>query len=908
MSKRGRSFAEWLFDTTLALYPGEFRERFADEMRAFVRERETEARYLGVTGRSRLALHLVVDTLRMAPAARFDAWRAQHHRHAAERERRARERRLQQGERMDLLLQDLRYGLRSLRKWPGFAFVAVSTLALGIGANTAIFSVVNAALLRPLPWPDPDRLVVVWGTRGANQQNGVAYLDYLDWKRQTTSFEDLGVVRGQSVNLTGGDTPERLFGTFATASTFRLLNASVASGRLFTEAETEVATKQPVAVLSDGLWRRRFGARPDVVGSTLVLNGQTFTVVGILRPGFEAPLGTPDVWMPIGYYPNKGDLELRGRGGVWVFGRLKPDASLARAQSELDAVTKRLEQLYPNTNQGLGANVQDLKDQIVGPARAPLLLLLSAVGVVLLIACANVANLQLARAASRRRELSVRAALGAGRARLLRQLLTESLVLSILGGALGIGIAYAGVRWLATKLQANAPDMIPGTFYGPIAIEKPVLLFAIAATTLAGVLFGLLPAWQASRADLHDSLSVRAEGASGVRLGVRRGLVVGQIALCMMLLVSAGLLTRSLMALAQVKPGFDTDRLLTLQFRLPAAKYDTEAKIAEMFTRTIAEIRAVPGVQSAALVRATPLGGNGESFPYAVDGRPEPTGKDATTLQANIVSPGYFETMKISRLSGRDFTMNDRDGAARVVIVNEQLATRVWPGTSALGKQIRIGGPDEPWATVVGVVGTVKHFQLTEHAIDQAYFPYLQRPLIFTEVVVRATGDPANVANGVRAAIWRVDRDQPVWGIRVMDRVLERALGQPKFTMWLTSSFAFVALLLAMLGVYGVISYSVAQRTHEVGLRIALGAQGGQVVRMIVAEGSRLVGVAIVIGIVAALGATRLIRTQLFGITPSDPLTFGLVTLVLAVVAIVACYLPARRASRVDPMVALRVE
>jgi putative ABC transport system permease protein len=903
--RRTRSLAERWYEAALTLYPRDFREQFADEMRAFVREREAEARFRGTFGLARLAVDLALDVARTAPAARLHEWNLRHHRWAAERERRARERRIHQGEGMDRLFQDLRYGLRTLRKWPGFAFVAVMTLALGIGANTAIFSVVNAALLRELPWPDPDRLVIVWGTLGANRQNGVAYLDYLDWQRQSTSFDELGVIRGQSVNLTGGDTPERVIGSFVTASTFRLLHASVASGRLFTEAETQVATKQPVAVLNDALWRNRFGARPDILGSTLLLNGQPFTVVGIMRPGFEAPLGTPDVWMPIGYYPNKGDLELRGRGGVLAFGRLKGGVTPERAQADLDAVTKRLEQLYPTTNKGVGANVQDLKGQLVGPAKAPLLLLLSAVGVVLLIACANVANLQLARATSRRRELSVRAALGAGRARLMRQLLTENLMLSVLGGLIGIGLAYAGVRWLSTKLASN---VLPGTFYGTVGIEQPVLLFALGVTIFAGVLFGLFPAWQASRADLHDSLTIRVEGAGGGRLAMRRALVVGQIALCLMLLVSAGLLTRSLMALSQVKPGFNPDHLLTLQFRLPAAKYDNEGKIADMFTRAIAEIRAVPGVQSAALVRATPLGGNGETLPYSIDGRTDEAGQNPPTLQAQIVSPGYFETMMIRRLAGRDFMMNDRGDAPRVAIVNEQLANRMWPGQSALGKRIRIGGPDEPWSTVVGVVGTVKHFRLTESPIDQAYVPYMQRALIFTEVVVRTAGDPTSVAGAVRGAIWRVDRDQPVWGVRSVSRILIGALGQPKFIMWLTASFAFVALLLATLGVYGVMSYTVAQRTHEVGLRMALGAQGREVVRMIVAEGTRLVVVALIIGLAASFGVTRLLSAQLFGIEPRDPFTFGAVTVVLAVVALVACYVPARRASRVDPMVALRVE
>jgi putative ABC transport system permease protein len=541
---------------------------------------------------------------------------------------------------------------------------------------------------------------------------------------------------------------------------------------------------------------------------------------------------------------------------------------------------------------------------MVGPVRTPLLIVLGAVGIVLLIACANVANLQLARAAARRRELSVRTALGAGRSRLVRQLLTESLVLSLVGGALGVLIARWGVTVLANELAATVP------VNGGIALDASVLLFASAVTLGAGLLFGSAPAWQYSRADVHDALAVRGDGgaARGGRFSARSVLVAAQLALSVVLLVSAGLLTRSLAALARVEPGFDHLHTMTLQFRLPVAKYKTEAQIADMFTRTLEEMRRVPGVESAALVRATPLNGNGESYPYFVADKPVADPQAAPTAQLNVVSPGYFATLRIRRLAGRDFSIDDRDGAARVVIVNEQLARHVWPTESALGKRIRIGGNDSSWATVVGVVGTTKHFRLSEDPLDQAYVPYLQRPLIFTEAVVRAAGDPSTLANAIRGAVWRVDRDQPVWRVRTMDRVLEEARGGPKLTVWLMTAFAAVALVLAAIGVYGVMSYAVARRTQEVGIRMALGARRAQVLAMVLREGMRTIGLALVVGLAVAAAATRLLASQLFGVSTTDPLTFVIVPVLLGLVALAACYVPALRASRVDPLVALRAD
>jgi putative ABC transport system permease protein len=900
MNALGRSVGEWVFRGLLRLYPRVFRDRFLDEMVEFFHDRRNEQRHRsGARGIARLWLHVIADIAISAPKQHVRALRA-----ASARELPwASPEYPEETHTMDTLRQDLRYALRTLARHPAFAVVASLTLALGIGATTAIFSVVDAALLRPLPWPDVDRLVMVYGARGESR-TGVVYLDFKDWREQSSAFQELGVVRGQSVNLTGGDTPDRVFGTFATAGIFRMLGASPLQGRLFTDAETEVATKAPVAVVSEATWRTRFGSRPDMVGRTLILNGQAFTVIGIMRPGFQAPLGTPDIWLPLGYYPNKGDLELRGRAGVGVLGKLKPNVSVERAQRDLDAIMARLARLYPTTNAGLGANVRPLAQEVVGDARTPLMIVLAAVATVLLIACANVANLQLARGTARRRELSVRAALGAARRRLVRQLLTESLVLSLVGGLAGLGIAYLGVRWLAGVV----PDLL--NLYGEISVNRGVLGFAALVTLATGLAFGLAPAWMASRTRLQETLTLRGDSGAA-RLSAHSAMVVGQVALCVVLLVSAGLLTRSLIALARLDPGFDPEQVLTLQFRVPATKYDNEEKIAGMFTRTIAEIRSVPGVERAALARATPLNGNGERIAYEIVG--SGTGPvDPAKLPAanrNIVSDGYFETMRIPRLAGRDFTPGDRAGAPVVAIVNEQLARKIAPQGSAIGKQVRIMDADEPAAaTVVGVVGNAKHFGLNEQQLDQVYVPFGQKPLIFTEVVVRTAGDPMSVANAVKSAVWRVDRDQPVWRVRPLTMSIGEQLGSRQFTMRLLGTFAVLAVLLAVIGVYGVMSYAVARRTQEMGVRMALGARATQVVRLVLGQGMRTIAIGIAIGLVGSFGATRLIRTQLFGVGPTDPLTFVWVPIALAAVAMVACYLPARRASRVDPVVALRAE
>jgi putative ABC transport system permease protein len=890
------SIVERIYRASLVLYPRAFRDRFGDEMREFARLRIHVAQRRGLAAYTSEAIGLFSDLAATLPKqwiTRFD-----------ERRRAARDfgdpsLDALPRDNMDIIIQDLRFAVRSLARRPAFTIVAALTLALGIGANTAIFSVVNAVLIRPLPYNNPDRVMLVWGTQGTQLNQGVVYADYVDWRARNRTFSEMGALRGQSVNLTGGDTPDRLIGSFVSASLFRVVGTKLSQGRLFTEAETEVATKAPVAILQYEAWRSRFGSRADMLGKTIVVNGTTFTVVGITAPNTPMPLGAPDIYLPIGYYPNAKGLD-RGVRGILVAARLKPGVSIAAAQRDLSNIAKQLEQEYPATNAATGAQVISLKEQMVGGLRESLLIILGAVAVVLLIACANVANLQLARGAARSRELSVRAALGAGRARIAQQLLTESIVLSIVGGVAGMAVAVGLTKALVTLIGPQLPvDAMD------IRLDVPVLLFALAISIATGILFGLAPAWQASRSNLNDMLRSRMSG-NLASVATRNSLVIVQLALSLALLASAGLLTRSLMALQHVDPGFDGSNLLTAQFRLPAAKYDSPDKIWAMFDRTVQELRAIPGVESAALVRASPLSQNGESYSIEVEGKPAVKAGDAPQMLVNSVTPGYFSTMRIPVLLGHDIAPTDRMGSPGVIVVNKSFADATWPNQSPLGKRIKINSDD--WRTVVGVVGDTKHYTLNEKQLLQGYIPHAQRPQIFTSIVVRAKGNALDLVKPVREAIWRVDRDQPVWRFRAMEQDLDAVVASNKTMMMLTGLFALVALLVAAVGIYGVLSYTMTQRTQEVGIRIALGAEMRDVRRMVLGEGLRLIALAVFIGLVVSLGATRLLRNQLFGVAPLDVLTFVAVTVILAGVAILACYVPAWRASRIDPMVALRSE
>ena len=802
---------------------------------------------------------------------------------------------------MVTLVQDARYAVRTLRRRPAFTLVSAITLALGIGATSAIFGVVDALLFRPLRYPNAHEIVVVTMTRGTSLDEPASYPDFIDWREQARSFQSLAVIRSQSVNLTGRESPERLTGAFVTSSLFSLLGADPLVGRLFTPDETEVGTGRPVAVLSEGAWRRLFGADESIVGRTLVLNGNPLQVIGIVPSSFNFFAGT-DVWLPITYYPNTAGLTRKDHS-MTVVGRLKPGVTIAAAQAEMSAIGTRLAEQYPAENGGAGVYIESLHTLLVGDVRAPLYIVLGAVALLLVIACANVANLQLSHAVARRREMTVRAALGAGRSRLARQLLTESVILAALGGTLGVAVAYGGV---AVLLKIIPIDL---TFFSPISVDARVMAFAALISLATGVVFGLAPALHASRASLKDALGTRTGGLAARigRVELRGAFVVAQIALSVVLLIGAGLLARTLMKLQRVDLGFDTSNLLTMEFRLPATKYSEPQQISQFFTRAIGEIRAVPGVTNAALVRAVPLSGNSDSRAYAVDGVPEPEKGRAPILQLNTVSPGYFRTVGLPLIAGRDVTEHDDAQALPVAIVNETFARREWPNASALGQRIRFID-SETWRTVVGVARDAKHFGPADEPTPQAYVPYMQSPQIFTSVVVRARRDPMALGTAVREAIWRVDRDQPVWKLRTMDTLVDNALGSKRVLLGLVAAFATVAVVLAGVGIYGVMSFAVTQRTPEVGVRMALGARGTEVLRMIVGQGLRLTIIALAIGLVASLGAMRVLANQLFGVSPSDPVTYAAVPLLLAIVSALACYLPARRASRLDPLVALRRE
>jgi len=803
---------------------------------------------------------------------------------------------------MDTLLQDLRFTLRTLARQPAFTLVAVLTLMLGIGANTAIFTIVNAVLLSPLPYPDADRLVLLWGAQGGNQQTLMSVPDVVDLRDRSRTLESVGIIRVQSVNLTGTGEPDRLVGNFVSAATLEILGARVAMGRTFTRAETEIGTGQQVAVVSSASWKTRFGGDSAMLGRTLLLNGRPHTVIGVTSAEYQDPYPGVDVYLPITSAPNAAWFS-RGNTTVWAVGRLKPGVTLEAAQRDLTSITTQLTAEYPTTNAGIGVAVSALQANLTGNVKAPLLIVLASVAVVLLIACANVANLLLARAAARRREMALRSALGAGRSRLVRQLLTESLVLFAAGGITGVLVA----QWATRVLVAAAPGGLP--VYREVGMDLRVLAFTVAVTVVAGLLFGAAPAVHAARLDLNEALKLRpADGAIGRRVDARSVFVALQLALCIVLLVGAGLLTRSLITLQQVNPGFEPKGLLTAEFRLPQAKYKDSVVVRAFMERAIAEIRAVPGVRSAALVGAIPMSGNWGSISYVAAGQAEPAPGQAPSTQQNSITSGFFATMRIPMVRGRDFDSRDAVNSAPVAIINEELARRSWPGQDPIGKQIRLVGPPDVSVTVVGVVGNIRHRTLSEPPTPQMYNPIAQAGGIFSSIVVRTDGDPMALARTVRGAIWAVDPDQPVWKIRSQQSLVERDTAGSQFTMRLISGFALIALLLAVVGVYGVMSYAVEQRTREVGIRMALGAHHQAVVRMVLGRGLRVVAVATVVGVVAAYGAAKLLRNQLFGVGAADPLTFVAVPLVLASVAALACYLPARRAARVDPVIALRSE
>jgi putative ABC transport system permease protein len=804
---------------------------------------------------------------------------------------------------MNTLWQDLRFGFRMLRKSPVFTTVAVIALALGIGANTAIFSVVNAVLLSPLPFGNPDRLVMIWenDTQEGNPRNQVAPANYIDFRERNRTFEQLAfLTQTAGVNLTGGDQPERIESSAVSANFFSLLKVQPVLGPGF-RPEDEKPDAEPVVVLSYGLWQRRFGGDTNIIGKTLTIEGQSASVVGVAPRGFQFP-EKAEMWGPM---PLAGeDAKVRARHSLLVIGRLKPDATLAEAKADLSTIASQLATEYPETNTGRGATLLTIKDQLVGDVQPALIILLGAVGFVLLIACANVANLSLARGAARQKELAVRLTLGATRGRLVRQLLTESVLLSLMGGVLGLLLAVWGIDFLLALGPTKVPR-IEG-----VRLNWMVLGFTMSLSVLTGIIFGLVPALQASKPDLNESLKETERGASGGvgRVRARGLLVISEVALALVLLIGAGLLIKSFVRLQRVELGFNPENVLTMQLSLPFANYKEPNQVTAFYTQLTERVRHLPGVQAVGIVSRLPLAGDRSTSSLAIEGRPVETGK-SPEAHFRIITPDYFRAMGMVLRDGREFTADDRADAPPVVIINETVARTFWPGEQALGKRVKLGpNPNSPWVTVVGVVNDARNFGLDAEAKSEVYVSYLQNPPNRVRLVVRTGPDPTSVLAAIKREIQMMDKDLPVAQVRTMEQLLGEAVAQRRLNMVLLAVFSSVALLLAAVGLYGVMAYSVTQRTHEIGVRMALGAQSADVMRLIVGQGMVLTLIGVGTGIVGAFLLTRVMSGLLYGVSATDPVIFGSIALLLTAVAFLACYLPARRASKVDPMVALRYE
>jgi putative ABC transport system permease protein len=809
---------------------------------------------------------------------------------------------------MGNLLQDLRYGFRMLLKRPGFAFVTIVTLSLGIGANSAIFTVVNAALLRPLPYREPERLVHLWETTPRQQfgEREASYPDYLDWKANNQVFEDVAGYTKRSFTLTGRDTPERLEGAAVTDNFLQVLGVEPALGRSFRPGEGLPNTARLV-LLSHGLWQRRFGGDPNIVGQTLALNGESYEVIGVLPERFQfAPANTAELWATLN--PNDGQVSRRFMHWLNIIARLKPNVSIEQAQAGMGSVAQAIAQGDPASHTGTAIKVISLHEQIVGNIRPILLVLLCAVCFVLMIACANVANLLLARSTARRKEIAIRTALGAGRARLIRQLLTESMALALLGGAVGLVLAQWGVDLLLAGIPAAQAKTMP--YLQGLTIDSRVLLFTIGVSLLTGVVFGLAPALQSSKLNLQESLKEGGKTSAAQTHGrLRSLLVVSEIALALVLLVGAGLMLKSLVRLLAVDPGFNPDNLLTLRVLLPMTKYPEDAQLAAFHQQLIEHVENLPGVKGVGSVNILPLlGGNTATF--VPEGRPAPPPGEEVESNIRDVSSSYFRVMSVPLIRGRYFTDQDTAQTPPVLIINQTLANRLFPGQDAVGQRLIYPKLEMPPFEIVGVVGDEKVTGLDKAITPVVYGPYLQAPNNSISLVVRTNSDPNSIAMAVRSEIQALDPDLPVFDVRTMGQIIDSSPSTflRRYPAFLIGVFATVALALAMIGIYGVISYSVTQRTHEIGVRMALGARQLDIFKMILGQGLILTLIGIGSGLLAALLLTRFLSSLLFGVSAADPLTYIAVSLPLIAVALLACYIPARRATRVDPMVALRYE
>ncbi len=815
---------------------------------------------------------------------------------------------------MDSLIQDVRYAIRQLTRSPGFTAVAVLTLALGLGANTAIFSLVHGVLLRPLPYPEPERLAMVWLNNPGEgiDKDVTSFPHFADWRQQARSFDQLVAYSGGGFILTGRGEPEQLRGARVAAGFFPMLGVPAIHGRGLLDEENQPG-REKVVVLGHGLWQRRFGGDPAIVGQAVSLSGATYTVVGVMPRGFqfpeEAELWTP--LAPVGPY----EQFLAARGSLWlsVTGRLKPGVPLPAAQAEMDTVASAINKAYPDRSQ-YGVKLEALHQTVSGDVRPALLLLLGAVGLVLLIACANVANLLLARASSRRREIAIRSALGAGRGRVIRQLLTESLLLGLTGGVLGVILARTGVEAFVAANPAALPRL------ETVQVDGTILLFALAASILTGLVFGLVPAIQTFREAVSEHLGDATRGSSegGRSQRLRASFVVAETALALVLLVGAGLLVRSFVRILNLNPGLDASRVVTLGLTLPDARYPEADRIHAFYERLLTDLRALPGVRSAGGSSSLLLSRLPNSGTLRVEGvAPPPPGTPEEPVTTDSVTTGFFETLSVPLKSGRLFEERDAHPpealrarpVPTVVVVNEALVRRFFPGQDPVGRRITFGNPSNPrviWSEIVGVVGDVRRSGLDKEPRAEAYAYQGQVPDNSLYLTVRADGDLLAVARAAQRAVWAVDPDLPISGVRPLADLLRGTVAERRLSMGLLAAFGALALLLAAIGIYGVMAFSTAARTRELGIRLALGAAPRDVLHLILRDGAKVAALGVGLGVVGALAASRFLSSMLFGVSATDPVTFAAVVGLLGSASLLACYIPARRATRVDPMVALR--
>ncbi|MBV8858087.1 MAG: ABC transporter permease [Acidobacteria bacterium] len=806
------------------------------------------------------------------------------------------------------LWRDLGFAARMLWKNPGFTAVAVLAVALGVGANTTIFSVVNALLLRPFAYETTQRVVMVWerGVDQTNNRNSVAPANYMDWRDQTRVFEELAAYGQQHFSINEGEQPERVPGAVVTPSLFRVLAARAERGRTFSEEEGK-AGADPVVLIKHSLWLERFGADPDIVGRTVRIDNKPRTVVGVMPEEFDFPLNACQVWAPLAF--DADDAKDRDNHYLQVVGLMRPGVSVAQADAEVRAVADRARTLYPDTNGGRTAFAESLTDSFTRGPKPYIIVLLGAVGFVLLIACANVANLLLVRASSRQRELAVRTALGASRWRLIRQLLTESLLLALIGGAAGLLFSVWGVDFISKGMPPTFTKYIPG--WKHMRIDSTVLLFTLGASVLTGIVFGIVPALQATRTNLNEALKEGGQrGSTGGRNLMRSVLVVAEVALSLVLLAGAGLMVRSFYEMMRADLGLRPDGVLVAQMSLPKAAYPEKAQSVDFYERLVARMRALPGVASAAAINFVPMSRDGNSSSqFYVEGRPAPPPDRRPYANYNVVTPGYFETAGTRVLRGRGFQESDDERAPLVCVVNETLARHMFPGEDPVGHRLVVSEKEAPWE-IVGVSADVKNEDLAQEAEWEFYRPHRQEPWYTMALVVRAgEGQTATgLAPLVRGEVKALDAGLPVYNVRTMQDVVDEAVSPKRLTMFLLAFFAAGALLLAAVGLYAVMSYAVAQRRHEIGIRLALGAQGRDILTLVLSQGLLLTLVGLGLGLAGALGVTRVMASILYGVSATDPLVFGGVALVLAAAALLACYVPARRATKVDPMIALRYE